>query len=551
MQRRRPQHPSGGYVVGNFGISAQIVVADRGPVTFIKINPPTLGVWLQNFACGQLWLRRSGHAKQALQLRLASESRLFPEYKATFTGPSGLRAEVRIFAPLGLDSNTGFLPGLLINVTVSANALWKGEVGYTLRQCNADPSEDDDLTPWAVPTQRVQSGEIAAMIRDTAFVGVDHGHHAEFRSDPHSSEIAVAVPIVVHEKTETDLTFTAGTYSREGHYAPGLPTPAQLITYLLSHHATLSTHLREFVDALPRTGDAAIDRYLRWYASAGILLTKGTRDGNVLTMGYRELNQRDSFWTSGLHLIYWRDLERQMLVETAGGQHASGRIPTTLLPTIDRGDEIDSSEYFVLRVARYFRWYHDDLLLGQLWPSVRHAIQYLCSRDSERVGVPLQQSFWADWKDVPAEQGRQYAPHFALLWLAALRSASELASEMRDGEGEKRYTALADKASGFINRAYADGGLWNGHNYVERWADGLLRPYVLEDQLVGAYFGVIPTGRVMQIYRGIRANETSWGVREKFPYQEDWTNLSGGTVVTTTMAGYGRTLILLMQPVGI
>ena len=40
---------------------------------------------------------------------------------------------------------------------------------------------------------------------------------------------------------------------------------------------------------IPRTGDDRIDRYLPWYMSAGILLTKIDRTGDVLTMGYREL----------------------------------------------------------------------------------------------------------------------------------------------------------------------------------------------------------------------------------------------------------------------
>src|SRR5215472_15958724 len=59
--------PSGGYVVGNFGISAQIS-DDNGPRAFIKVNPPKLGVWLQNFAQGELWVREDGQSARRLRL---------------------------------------------------------------------------------------------------------------------------------------------------------------------------------------------------------------------------------------------------------------------------------------------------------------------------------------------------------------------------------------------------------------------------------------------------------------------------------------------------
>jgi glycogen debranching enzyme len=104
-----------------------------------------------------------------------------------------------------------------------------------------------------------------------------------------------------------------------------------------------------------------------------------------------------------------------------------------------------------------------------------------------------------------------------------------LASALNDTSSAARYTALADRAAAFINRPFTEGGMWSGRNYVERWADGMLRPYVLEDQLIGAYFHVIPSDRLHQIYEQIRANETPWGVREKFPYQRGWTEENGGT----------------------
>jgi glycogen debranching enzyme len=324
------------------------------------------------------------------------------------------------------------------------------------------------------------------------------------------------------------VTFVAGAFDTNGFYTRTAVTAEALAAELTSNEASLRDQLHAFEASLPRTGDSKIDEYLHWYASAAILLTKGDRDGHVLTMGYRELNQRDSFWASGIHLVFWRDLERAMLLETVRGQAPTGRIPSTLLPLIDRGDEIDSTEYFILRAARYYSWYRDEALRKQVWPAMQKALDYLASRDSEHVGVPMQLSFWADWKDVNGETGRRYAPHFALLWLASLRAGSEWALLAKDSVAARRYETFAKRASAFINRPYGQGGLWDGHSYVDRWSDGRSPSYVLQDQVVGAYFNVIAVERLNLLYRQLRANETPWGVREKFPYQSDWTEGMGG-----------------------
>lgn len=99
----------------------------------------------------------------------------------------------------------------------------------------------------------------------------------------------------------------------------------------------------ERLDArLPRTGDAQLDEYLRWYTTAGVAMTRELKDGTTLTMGYHELNQRDSFWTTWPHLVLWPSLERRMLEESVWSQRPDGKVPTTILPVIEREDDIDN-----------------------------------------------------------------------------------------------------------------------------------------------------------------------------------------------------------------
>lgn len=72
----------------------------------------------------------------------------------------------------------------------------------------------------------------------------------------------------------------------------------------------------------------------------------------MITMGYHELNQRDSFWTSFLHLVLYPGLERRMIEISIANQTADGKIPTTLLLVIERKYDVDINEYFCLRIAR-------------------------------------------------------------------------------------------------------------------------------------------------------------------------------------------------------
>ncbi len=521
--------PTGGYVAGNFGISARITDTD-GPHAWIMVNPPELGVWLQHFAEGQLWLKEKGHPAQQLHLKLVHVRRLFPEYEAAYDAGGRVQAKVTIFAPLGLDSKIGFLPSLIIKVALRSGASWKGEVGYTLTQSDAAPNSDDNPARWPTATRAVHGNHLSGVVCGPAFLAVTgpsvQSSSVNVNSD--GNALIEGVPVALKAGEEKTTTFLAGSFDANGAYAADTPTPERLITSLATRIDPLNEQLHDFVKALPRTGDTKLDDYLRWYITAGILLTKGDRQGDILTMGYRELNQRDSFWTSGIHLVFWRDLERHMVLESIHGQTPSGRIPVTLLPTIDRGDEIDSSELFVLRVARYYRWYRDDKVLTEAWPAIQKAIEYLVSRDTEHVGVPMQLSYWADWKDVKGVEGRKYAPYFALLWLAALRSASELALDAHDPAAAAKYDALAGCAESFINRPFDQGGMWNGTNYVDRWQDGRLRDYILEDQVVGAYFHVIPQDKLQSIYKQLKASQTGWGTRETYPYNASWTEEDGG-----------------------
>jgi hypothetical protein len=234
-------------------------------------------------------------------------------------------------------------------------------------------------------------------------------------------------------------------------------------------------------------------------------LTRVIRTGEILTMGYCELNQRDSFWTSFVHLILFRDAEQKMIQESCDGQLPSGKIPTTLLPYIEREWDIDITAYFVLRIVRHFRYYKDSSLAKRWFDSARRAIGYLASlRDGQ--GAPFARDFWADWKDVRGLAGRYYGPHFVLITKAAVKEFNWMARELDE-----------DIANLEINAE----PMWNGLFYQDVMSDGSVDGRFHQDQLIAGLWNVAGDDRYGLMMATAVSNENEFGLPETLPYYPD------------------------------
>ncbi len=253
-------------------------------------------------------------------------------------GDAGLRVTFTIFAPLAKLSETGFLPTLITRMTVTAPAGWTGTAGYELSQKGAKLSEDDDPTPWPKTTDLIRTGHFTGAVRGPAMLGVVDARDNEARAFDTIGELCATSAVTLKPNKSRTITFISGAFDKNGYYLPRLPTARHVLTTVASRVGKLQAQLQEFIALLPSTGDEAIDRYIRGNTAAAVVFTKGLGTGEVLTMGYRELNQRDSFWTSGIHLILWPDLDRKMILESIAGLLPSGRMPSTILPLIDRGE---------------------------------------------------------------------------------------------------------------------------------------------------------------------------------------------------------------------
>lgn len=205
-------------------------------------------------------------------------------------------------------------------------------------------------------------------------------------------------------------------------------------------------------------------------------LTRVIKSGELLTMGYCELNQRDSFWTTFVHLILFKEAEIKMINESCEGQLKTGKIPTTLLPLIERQFDIDITAYFVLRIIRFIRYYKDeddvDQLAKKWYPYAKKAIEYLASLRDEN-NVPYARDYWADWKDVPGMNDRLYGPHFVLITKAAVKEFKWLSSflkiESNNDSGDIQINAEP---------------LWNGRFYQDIMRDGTSDERFHQDQMI-------------------------------------------------------------------
>lgn len=458
-------HESGGLRIGNFALCANFP-----PRTVLK-NPGRLGKWLASL-CQGAWRLHTGntdHDWESLDLLEAPGFWPLPRMKVRVPGTADAAVELSAFAPVGAhDADTSSLPVICLEFRLSGSA--EVNIHYDLSVVGGFPVE-----------VRTEDGAHASVS-----LSVD---------SPSSRMVLISL--------EPD------------DAAARLFSDAELLARRVFHDWVF---LRESTAALSaRLPDThGLGDILRVYMGAAVYLTRVTRRGEVLTMGYTDLNQRDSYWTTWVHLQLWPELELRMIEASASAMKTDGKIPTCILSQqYEREDDLDINAYFVMRVLRYANALEDRAFMYRLWPHVVLALRWLMRRCED--GLPVQGSFWGDWKDVRGVEGRKFSPHASLLYLAALTRALVWGRKLQMPEVDELEAARA-AAEAHINRPVAEGGLWNGRCYVQVWHDGREDHHVLQDQCVGLLFDVVSPERCASILRALADNRTPHGVRETWPY---------------------------------
>ncbi|MDR1341246.1 MAG: hypothetical protein LBK58_14505 [Prevotellaceae bacterium] len=490
-----------GYPVANFALTVN--VSENGDL-YGKIlqNPGTLGDWLSDKGSIKIYIEKKNIRHSFSEFKQKDIDRSFPFVRNSYSESPAISSKIDLqtFCPLGVnDLATSSLPALLLELSCSAAV---------------DETFNLIICPDSALAKNAQAYEAEK------YSGAVNPHYQlSCNSKTRWKNKELIIPVSLKAGEQKTFHILSAFFDSEWISAGQFENIEKLTDYVHRTWSVLKDRTVLFDSAIPQTGDKLLDKYLRWYMIPGISLTKCTRDNNVLTMGYCELNQRDSYWTSWLHLVLFRDAELKMIDESVAHQHASGKIPTTILPLIERNDDLDINAFFILRAARFYQYYNDRENLAKWLPALIKAMDWLISRDSSGDGLPAQVSFWGDWKDVRGVENRKYSPFSGLIYLAALKQMIFLSRECADNDNLKKYESAYQKGYAFINRSTKDGGLWNGNYYCQKWKDGQINDRLLQDQTIGILFDVVPKDRAQMIISSLNAKSlTPYGIAETFPY---------------------------------
>ncbi|ANH81218.1 hypothetical protein A8C56_09690 [Niabella ginsenosidivorans] len=490
-----------GYPVANFAMTVN-ASEDGGFFKRVFQNPGTLGEWLKDRGSILFSIEKGKRQHSFSGFKEKKVERSFPFVKSAYGQSELITTQINTlsFCPLAVnDAETASLPVLLLE----------------LNCFNAGPQEDFEIkiTPDSLArnAQAFKASGYSGIMASDFQLSSD----AETVWKNGALSIKLSLKAKEHRRVRVMLAF----YDDEWNAANRFRSVSEITDFGYRQWSALKASTELFSHAIPQIGDRELDHYLRWYMVPGISLTRYTKNGEVLTMGYAELNQRDSYWTSWLHLVLFKDLEKKMIEESIEQQQSSGKIPTTIFPLIERNDDIDINAFFVLRAVRYYQLYHNRKQLLSWWPSLKKAMDWLIARDTDGNGLPVQVSFWGDWKDVKGVEGRKYAPFSCLIYLAALKQMEVLAGECNDAESGNRYRLAYQKGFYFMNKPVAEGGLWNGHYYNQIWKNGEVNDKLLQDQAIGILFNVVPEKRALEIIASLNSiSMTSYGIAETYPY---------------------------------
>ncbi|MDR1624328.1 MAG: hypothetical protein LBS04_05075 [Tannerellaceae bacterium] len=491
-----------GYPIANFALT---VNASENGDFFGQIfrNPGQLGEWLEKKGAVTFYIEKGNERHSFSGFGDKQIERVFPFVKSSYRQSPLISAQIRTetFCPLGInDSDASSLPALFLEISCMNTT---EQEAFTLK-----------IKPDASLVSGVQPCNTAGY---SGIMNPDFQLTSDAGTTWSNGELSIDVALTPNQSKTIRVLLTF--YDKEWITANRFRDIAEMTDYSYAAWKILKTNTQLFSDAIPATGDKELDTYLRWYMIPGISLTKCTKNNEIVTMGYCELNQRDSYWTSWLHLVLFKELEKKMIEESIAAQQPSGKIPTTILPLIEREDDLDINAFFILRITRFYQLYHDEKELLTYWPSLKKAMDWLISRDFNGNGLPVQISFWGDWKDVGGIEGRMYSPFSGLIYLAALKQMVFMSKECGDEESRRKYEAAYEKGFRFINKPVEEGGLWNGKYYCQLWKNGEVNDKLLQDQTIGILFDVVPRERALSILSSLNGiSLTAYGICETYPY---------------------------------
>ena len=501
--RAQVKPAAGGYPIANFALTVN--VSEQGDMYGqVLQNVGKLGGWLLDRGPVRVELEKDGKKETLSQFKDKDIRRVFPFVEAEYAKSSHISSNIKLktFCPLAVnDAETSSLPVLMLEM-----------------ECTNPTRKEETFTIVVKPGNEI-CGQMSSDNDGKRSVASNGSFAVAADVDAEWSGNAFRVPVTLKGKEMKAVRIAISLYDSDWISARSFASAGEVVEHACSVWDILETKTEEFSQAIPETGIEDVDTYLRWYMVPAISLTRYNKKGEILTMGYMELNPRDSYWTTWVHLLLYKDAERKMIEECLAAVSPAGKMPTTILPVIEREDDLDINAFLILRAARFYQLYHEKDKLLSYWPVLKKAMDWLISRDTKGKGLPRQVSFWGDWKDVKGVEDREYSPFSALVYLAALNKMMYMGEECGDSVAIEKYEEAYRKGYDIVNKPVEEGGMWNGRYYCQLWKNGSVNDKLLEDQTIGILFDVVPRDKALKIIESLNEMSlTPYGVAETFPY---------------------------------
>ena len=501
--RAQVKPAAGGYPIANFALTVN--VSEQGDMYGqVLQNVGKLGGWLLDRGPVRVELEKDGKKETLSQFKDKDIRRVFPFVEAEYAKSSHISSNIKLktFCPLAVnDAETSSLPVLMLEM-----------------ECTNPTRKEETFTIVVKPGNEI-CGQMSSDNEGKRSVASNGSFAVAADVDAEWSGNAFRVPVTLKGKEMKAVRIAISLYDSDWISARSFASAGEVVEHACSVWDILETKTEEFSQAIPETGIEDVDTYLRWYMVPAISLTRYNKKGEILTMGYMELNPRDSYWTTWVHLLLYKDAERKMIEECLAAVSPAGKMPTTILPVIEREDDLDINAFLILRAARFYQLYHEKDKLLSYWPVLKKAMDWLISRDTKGKGLPRQVSFWGDWKDVKGVEDREYSPFSALVYLAALKKMMYMGEECGDSVAIEKYEDAYRKGYDILNKPVEEGGMWNGRYYCQLWKNGSVNDKLLEDQTIGILFDVVPRDKALKIIESLNEMSlTPYGVAETFPY---------------------------------
>lgn len=501
--RAQVKPAAGGYPIANFALTVN--VSEQGDMYGqVLQNVGKLGGWLLDRGPVRVELEKDGKKETLSQFKDKDIRRVFPFVEAEYAKSSHISSNIKLktFCPLAVnDAETSSLPVLMLEM-----------------ECTNPTRKEETFTIVVKPGNEI-CGQMSSDNEGKRSVASNGSFAVAADVDAEWSGNAFRVPVTLKGKEMKTVRIAISLYDSDWISARNFASAGEVVKHACSVWDILETKTEEFSQAIPETGIEDVDTYLRWYMVPAISLTRYNKKGEILTMGYMELNPRDSYWTTWVHLLLYKDAERKMIEECLAAVSPAGKMPTTILPVIEREDDLDINAFLILRAARFYQLYHEKDKLLSYWPVLKKAMDWLISRDTKGKGLPRQVSFWGDWKDVKGVEDREYSPFSALVYLAALKKMMYMGEECGDSVAIEKYEEAYRKGYDIVNKPVEEGGMWNGRYYCQLWKNGSVNDKLLEDQTIGILFDVVPRDKALKIIESLNEMSlTPYGVAETFPY---------------------------------